>query len=48
MFEAIRQMQRKLDRLSSFLLEDDHLSDAAQDALQEARETPEAEYVRLE
>ncbi len=48
LYESIRQVQQKLDRLASLLAEDGNLSDAALDALQHARETPEAEYVRLQ
>ena len=48
LYESIRQVQRKLDRLAALLIEGGNLSDVALDALQQARETPEAEYVRLE
>ncbi len=48
LYEAIRQVQHKLDRLASLLADDGHLSDAALDALQRARDTPDAEYVRLQ
>ena len=48
LYEAIREVQRKLDRLAGILVEDEELSDAALEALQRARETPEEEYVPLE
>ena len=48
LYEAIGEVQRKLDQLTSILVEDGELSDEALDALQKARETPEAEYVQLE
>ena len=47
LYEGIRALQRKLDRLAGILVEDEELSDAALDALQRARETPEEEYVPL-
>ena len=47
LYEAIRQVQHKLDRLASLLAEDGQLSDDALDALHQARDTPDAEYVRL-
>ena len=48
LYEAIREVQRRLDQLTSLLVEDEELSDAALEALRRARETPEVEYVRLE
>ena len=48
LYESIRQVQHKIDRLASLLIEGGNLSDAALDALQHARKTPEAEYVQLQ
>ncbi len=48
LYESIRAVQRKLDELTSILVEDGELSHAALDALQKARERPEEEYVPLE
>ena len=48
LYEGIRALQRKLDELTSILVEDGELSDATLDALHKARETPEEEYVPLE
>lgn len=48
LYEAIREVQRRLDQLTSLLVEGEELSDAALEALRRARETPEVEYVRLE
>ncbi len=48
LYEGIRAVQRKLDELTSILVEDGELSDATLDALHKARETPEEEYVPLE
>ncbi len=45
LYESIRAVKRKLDELTSILVEDGELSDATLDALQKARETPEEEYV---
>ncbi len=47
LYESIRAVQRKLDELTSILVEDGELSDAALDALHKARETPEEAYVPL-
>ena len=48
LYESIRALQRKLDELTSILVEDGELSDATLDALHKARKTPEEEYVLLE
>jgi hypothetical protein len=48
LYEAIRQVQHKLDRLASLFAEDGRLSDAALDALHQARDTPDTKYVRLQ
>ena len=47
LYEGIRALQRKLDELTSILVEDGELSDATLAALHKARETPEEDYVPL-
>ncbi len=48
LYEGIQNVQRKLDELTAILAEREELSDEALEALQEARETPEEEYVPLQ
>lgn len=48
LYIGIQQVQHKLDQLTAMLAEDGELSEEALEALKEARETPESEYVQLQ
>lgn len=48
LYNGIQQVQHKLDQLTEMLAEDGELSEETLEALKEARETPESEYVQLE
>lgn len=48
LYNGIQQVQHKLDQLTEMLADDGELSEETLEALNEARETPESEYVKLE
>ncbi len=48
LYEGIQNVQRKLDELTAILAEREELSDETLEVLQEARESPEEEYVPLQ
>ena len=47
-YTSIQQLQQQLAKLLAIVAEEEELSDEALAALEEARQTPEEEYVRLE
>lgn len=48
LYNSIQQVKIKLDHLTEIFAEDGELSEEALEALKEARETPESQYVQLE
>ena len=47
LYNCIQKVQHKLDQLTELFAEDGELTEEALEALKEARETPESEYVQL-